>query len=111
MISNVTGELAGEEVMTPAYWRRQLRSPVRFERGLRAAVEQTSTVFVELGPRPVLCALGLDALGAAYPFVPSQRGKGDGLGELASAAAALFVHGVEWRRPHAGAAPRKVALP
>ena len=46
------------EVPDAAFWRRHLEAPVRFADAARAAAEDGHDLFVELGPRPVLRALG-----------------------------------------------------
>jgi malonyl CoA-acyl carrier protein transacylase/ribosomal protein S18 acetylase RimI-like enzyme/acyl carrier protein len=57
LVSNVTGELATQEVTTPAYWVRHVREPVRFAAGMNTLYQHGTTVFLELGPRPVLIGL------------------------------------------------------
>ena len=47
LISNVTGELATEEITRPAYWVRHARQAVRFEAGMRALEQRGVKVFVE----------------------------------------------------------------
>jgi acyl transferase domain-containing protein len=51
--SNVTGRImSSEEVCSAAYWRRQVREPVRFAAGMQSLVEQGYRTFVEVGPHP-----------------------------------------------------------
>ncbi|WP_170300300.1 hypothetical protein, partial [Pseudoduganella buxea] len=54
LASNVSGELAGAELALPGYWAQQVRQPVRFEQGVQALARAGHTLFLELGPRPVL---------------------------------------------------------
>ncbi|MEU1669267.1 SDR family NAD(P)-dependent oxidoreductase [Streptomyces sparsogenes] len=53
LISNLTGEPAGEDIATPDYWARHIRRPVRFHQSITHLAEDTA-VFLELGPAPVL---------------------------------------------------------
>ncbi len=62
IISNVTGAIAGEEIATPAYWVSHVRDAVRFADGVAAAQDAGCKVFLEVGPRRVLAALGKGCL-------------------------------------------------
>ncbi|MEU5976602.1 beta-ketoacyl synthase N-terminal-like domain-containing protein, partial [Streptomyces sp. NPDC047315] len=53
LISNLTGEPAGPEIATPAYWARHIRQPVHFAPAITHLAPDTG-VFLELGPDPVL---------------------------------------------------------
>ncbi|WP_306338987.1 acyltransferase domain-containing protein, partial [Streptomyces sp. KL118A] len=53
LISNVSGTEAGEEITSPEYWARHVRQPVLFQPAI-AEVAARASVFVELGPAPVL---------------------------------------------------------
>ena len=99
---------------TPAYWQRHLRATVRFADGLDALWQAGHRLFVEIGPHPVLTALGrvrYDHEPAAW--LPSLRGGQDGarlmlqgLGQLYAAGAAVHWEEVERARPG-----RRLSLP
>ncbi len=58
LVSNVTGEPVEPGLVSdPAYWARQVRSPVRFADGIRALQALGVTRFLELGPDGTLAAL------------------------------------------------------
>ncbi len=57
IVSNVTGELAGEELCTAEYWVSQLRGTVRFADGIRSLRDIGVTWFLELGPDGVLSGM------------------------------------------------------
>ncbi|MGB3614699.1 MAG: beta-ketoacyl synthase N-terminal-like domain-containing protein, partial [Elainellaceae cyanobacterium] len=61
-ISNVTGQLATGEVATPDYWVRHVSQPVRFADGITSLAQQRTEIMLEIGPRPILLALGRQCL-------------------------------------------------
>ncbi|MET8170636.1 type I polyketide synthase, partial [Streptomyces sp. NPDC005329] len=61
-MSAVTGAPVGAELCDPEYWVRNVRDTVRFADGIRAAADDGSDTFVEVGPDAVLSALVADAL-------------------------------------------------
>ncbi|MFD0749590.1 amino acid adenylation domain-containing protein, partial [Mucilaginibacter calamicampi] len=58
-ISNLSGEIAGEEVTTQAYWCDQLRNTVQFSKGVNTLLNlyNQQVNFVEVGPGKGLSAL------------------------------------------------------
>jgi acyl transferase domain-containing protein len=54
LVSNVTGALGGEEMLTGDYWVQHVRGAVRFADGVRAAHAAGVRTFIELGPRATL---------------------------------------------------------
>ena len=50
VISNVTGELAGDDFATADYWTRHIRAAVRFADSIRHANSAGATRFIEVGP-------------------------------------------------------------
>jgi amino acid adenylation domain-containing protein len=81
IVSSVTGAPLAAEAMSPDYWARQLREPVRFAAALRNLLDAPARVLLEVGPRTVLSALARQQLGA-------MRGTVDALASLADAPAA-----------------------
>ncbi|GGF80252.1 type I polyketide synthase [Azorhizobium oxalatiphilum] len=61
LVSTVTGAPATEPLDT-AYWWRNVRAPVLFRSALEAASEAGATLFIELGPRPILTSPITDTL-------------------------------------------------
>ncbi|MGW5355760.1 SDR family NAD(P)-dependent oxidoreductase, partial [Streptomyces sp. NPDC004031] len=53
LISNLTGQPAGQDITTPAYWAQHIRQPVHFHQTLTHLAPHT-TLFLEIGPTPVL---------------------------------------------------------
>ncbi|AKN71145.1 hypothetical protein QR97_16165 [Streptomyces sp. PBH53] len=109
-VSSVTGEILDTAGLDAAYWYRNLREPVRFDRAARALLDAGFTTFVEVSAHPVLTA-ALQETDPAVLAVGSLRRDDGGparfLGSLAEAA----VRGVpvDWRPALPGARP--VPLP
>ncbi|REO38669.1 acyltransferase domain-containing protein, partial [Mycobacterium tuberculosis] len=56
VISNVTGQLAGDDFGSAAYWRRHIRQAVRFADSVRFAQAAGGSRFLEVGPSGGLVA-------------------------------------------------------
>ena len=95
LVSNLTGAVAGDEIATADYWVRHLLEPVRFGDGLLTLLQRGCRTFVEVGPQPVLVALGRQLSDQAL-WLPSQR-QGDDA-EFLRAAGRLYVAGaaLDW---------------
>lgn len=63
IVSTLTGgQAATDELSTPEYWVQQARGAVRFNDGVQTLAGLGINVFLELGPRPVLCGMGAACL-------------------------------------------------
>ncbi|WP_338674984.1 thioester reductase domain-containing protein [Streptomyces sp. SCSIO 30461] len=115
VVSTVTGELAGAELLTPGYWTRQLRSPVRFADAVRTLRDRGVDTFVELGPDGVLTGLVRHVVGDAYDnrALPLSRRDRPGATTAVGAAAALHSAGVpvDWDAFFEGTGARHITLP
>ena len=115
IVSTVTGTYAGDAMLAPDYWQRQLLSPVRLDAALRA-VAAAGTAYLDVGPGRALCRLAASHLrrgrdsGAAAALHPGSR-EGDAEECFIGAVATLWTAGVpvRWDRRPAGA--RRVSLP
>jgi acyl transferase domain-containing protein len=94
--SNLTGAVI--ERFDADYWRRQARGAVRFADGLRTLHARGCTTFIEIGPHPVLSALGR-SVDADRVHLPSLRRGSDDQRMMAEALARLYTLGapVDWR--------------
>lgn len=55
-ISNVTGTwISVEDIQSPSYWARHLRSTIRFGDGIKELLKKADSIFVEVGPGNALC--------------------------------------------------------
>ncbi|WP_166020131.1 acyltransferase domain-containing protein, partial [Streptomyces chilikensis] len=75
VVSNVTGTVAGEELLTADYWVDHVRRAVRFADGVSALAALDTTQFVELGPDGVLTALARQCLGDGNALTVSVLSK------------------------------------
>ncbi len=115
LYSSLTGaQLDGTE-MGAAYWYDNLRRTVEFEQATRTALDAGHTLFVEVGPHPVL-SVGLQGTlddTADTAVLGTLRRDEGGLGRFLASLAEAHVHGaaVDWEAvfDHTGA--RRVALP
>ncbi len=80
LVSTVTGEPLGAEGCAPSYWWRNLREAVAFLPAVRrAAADGGPTLFLEIGPNPVLQSYLRDALrgGAEAAVMPTLSRRDD----------------------------------
>ncbi|GAA2577701.1 hypothetical protein GCM10010435_62350 [Winogradskya consettensis] len=109
VVSNVTGVTAtDEQLSSPDYWARHIRSTVRFHDGVRHLESEGVTRFVELGPDGVLTALTGAAPVLAAPALRAGRSETD---QFCSVLAQLHTSGVrvDWSPLLTGG--RRVDLP
>ncbi len=125
LVSNLTGELAGDDVCTPEYWVRHVREAVRFGDGVAALRAAGVRTFVEVGPTGTLTPLVRDALSTLDGSAPDDaesapavavsllRRDRDEPGSAFTALAELHVAGVrvDWTALYAGADVHRVRLP
>ncbi|MEU2135070.1 type I polyketide synthase, partial [Streptomyces sp. NPDC018352] len=113
IISNLTGEVAGEELLTAGYWVDHVRQAVRFLDGIRHLETQGITTYVELGPGGVLSAMGQSCVTEDAGFVPALRKDRTEIEALTTAVAELYAHGasIDWAAYYANTGARRTDLP
>ena len=97
--STVTGGLLDGMRLDAAYWARNMRDPVQFWPALRGLIEAGPTIFIELGPHPVLCPAIESALHHLHRqggAVPSAERDAEALA-LRTAIGRLYVNGAPLR--------------
>ncbi|WP_435840095.1 type I polyketide synthase, partial [Streptomyces chilikensis] len=112
IVSNLTGTVAGEELLTADYWVDHVRNAVRFADGMAHLEAQGVTTYLELGPGGVLSAMGQEAVGDAA-FVPALRKNRAEADAVVAALAELHTHGtaVDWTAYYANTGAQRVDLP
>jgi polyketide synthase 13 len=87
----------GEPIHNVAYWMKGMRHSVYFTHGVRNAVDNGYTTFLELAPNPVaLMQIGLTTAAAGLPdaqLIATLARKQDDLEAMTTAMAQLFVLG------------------
>ncbi|WP_292989091.1 type I polyketide synthase [Mycobacterium sp.] len=109
VISNVTGELVGEDFASADYWTQHIRAAVRFADSIRFANSAGATRFLEVGPGGGLTASIEESLaeaaGDAVASVPLLRKDRPEPDSLMTGVAQAFVSGigVDWQAMLPGA--------
>ena len=109
LVSNVTGKLVGDEVATPAYWVRHVRETVRFADGIETLHAEGATIFLEIGPKPLLLGMvepihetvtkrqnDKVSLSPSHPILlPSLRENGADWQQMFSTLGTFYTQGVQ----------------
>ena len=120
IISNVTGTwLSTEEATNPDYWYRHMRQTVKFFGGLRTALADARSFFIEVGPGRNLSTFlrevaGSDASRIAMTQVLANRHAPlRDYQQLLSALGALWQQGIyiDWNSIHANEKRQRIPLP
>jgi len=95
IVSNVTGAMARDELSSPDYWVQHVAKPVQFARGLEAVHAAGCDLFVEIGPKPVLCGFGRRCIDdTSVAWIPSLGGSASEWSGIAAALGELYTRGV-----------------
>ncbi|AVH74386.1 type I polyketide synthase [Nostoc sp. 'Lobaria pulmonaria (5183) cyanobiont'] len=96
LISNLTGQiLQPGEIPDATYWRRHVREPVQFEKGMQTIFEQGYDLFIELGSHPILLSMGKRCLPKSFgTWLPSLKKGQDDWQILLNSLGALYTRGV-----------------
>lgn len=115
VMSNLTGATATpRELRSPDYWVRHIGEPVRFTAGMQGVAARGRHVFIELGPAPVLTALGRQCIPAREHLWLAGPQAGDThVGKLLEALAELYLSGaaLRWAAVDAGQPKPRLQLP
>ena len=116
LVSNVTGEIATEEIATPQYWVDHVIATVRFADGMKS-LQQECNLFLEIGAKPILLGMGRSAVSgnrkAKNEWLPSLRPRKQDWQQITQSLISLYVRGIEidWQSFARGTSHNKVALP
>lgn len=101
IISNLTGKMADEKIAAPGYWQNHVRMPVRFMESIATLMETGISVWVEIGPKPVLMGMAKRCPGTETitRMIPSMNPAEPEPKTFLTACATLFVNGTdfEWK--------------
>lgn len=71
LVSNLTGNIANQEITTVDYWCKHILEAVRFEQSINFLTEQGANIFIEMGPKPTLSALAKAFINTPVNFISS----------------------------------------
>nr|AQV04224.1 SwnK [Chaetothyriaceae sp.] len=119
IISTMTGRLAVPgELEQAEYWVQQVRNPVRFSDAFQTLAKQGANVFLEIGPSPTLCGLGVACLADAPQvntilWLPSLKPKKEEVSVIQNSIAELHMRNVtiDWDEYFKPFGCRRVELP
>ncbi|MFG6100258.1 SDR family NAD(P)-dependent oxidoreductase [Leptothoe sp. ISB3NOV94-8A] len=120
MVSTVTGQWVDDAIATPQYWIDHVRQPVRFAQGMDCLFAQKCSVFLEVGPNPILLGMGQHCLPAETLmedniWLPSLHPQQNDWQQILHSLGHLYVHGVsvDWQGLHQTGehSQQKVTLP
>src|SRR3984885_4704656 len=99
IVSNVTGQLAGDDFATAAYWKRHVREAVRFADSVRFVHSAGGTRFLEVGPSSLTASIEESLADAPVITMSPLRKDRPEPETLTNAIAQGFVAGmdVDWR--------------
>nr|WP_234413498.1 acyltransferase domain-containing protein [Anabaena sp. WA102] len=114
IISNVTGEVASNDITTPQYWVRHARQPVKFASGMNTLYQQGYKVFVEIGAKPILLGMGRQCLPEDTGiWLPSLNPRSQDWQQMLISLGQLYAQGVlvNWLELDRDYRRQKLALP
>ena len=116
-VSSVTGDwIRPEEAISPAYWARHAREPVRFAAAVKTLSQSTPSVLLEVGPGVSLSTLALQTVrglaGRILSSLPEASAQSGDEETMLSALGKLWVNGVtpDWAAVE-NASRSRVSLP
>jgi amino acid adenylation domain-containing protein len=113
-VSNLTGEMAHEEVCEFAYWRKHIRHPVRFEESIRFLLKNGYHLMLEIGPQPILSGMAKSFLtDEEITCLPSLQRNEHDWRTISETLGNLYTQGarIDWKEFHRYTAGRLVPLP
>jgi acyl transferase domain-containing protein len=113
IVSTVTGHiLSAEQATSVDHWMRGIRQTVLFHDAVSELERQGASVFLEIGPHPVLCGLGAGRARNAR-WIPSLRRSEPERESLLSSLGTLYEAGLnpDWQAVYSATSGRPVHLP
>jgi amino acid adenylation domain-containing protein/non-ribosomal peptide synthase protein (TIGR01720 family) len=114
LVSNVTGNIIGEEIATAAYWCNHILAPVLFSKSRMCIKEFGADILLEVGPQPHLLSMAqLTAAAEEGQLLPSMREAQSSWNTMLHSLIALYVKGipVNWTAFFDKGHYRKIQLP
>jgi amino acid adenylation domain-containing protein len=114
LISNLTGQVATDEIATPEYWCRHILEPVQFVTSMDRLAKFKVDVLLEVGPKPILLGMSRQCLPEYCGlWLPSLRPKQADWQQLLTSLGELYRQGisVDWFGFERDYARHRVSLP
>ena len=101
LFSTVTGQAIAGEALDAQHWGRTIREPVQFAPAIAQLIADQHTIFLEIGPHPVLAgyiAKSLQAAGQTGVILPSLRRQAAERATMLGSLGTLYTQGccVDW---------------
>jgi len=112
--STVSGKIEDEALLNPNFWKRQIRTTVRFADGLTAVEETNLNCHLEIGPGITLTALSQEMIPSpGICRLSSLHPKREASQQMRRTLAALYADraAVDWNAFHRGKSRQRLALP
>jgi acyl transferase domain-containing protein/acyl-CoA synthetase (AMP-forming)/AMP-acid ligase II/acyl carrier protein/predicted alpha/beta-fold hydrolase len=94
IVSNLTGEVIGEEIATPEYWVNHILKPVLFSKGIETLYKEGFNDFLEIGAKPILLGMIKQNNGSEKGlYLPSLRPNKCDLQQMLNSLANFYVGG------------------
>ncbi|MBG1268404.1 type I polyketide synthase [Nostoc sp. WHI] len=112
IISNLTGEVADDSIVTPEYWIQHLLHTVQFHQGVLSLQSLGCDTFIEIGPQPVLLGIVKSSISNSL-ILPSLRSGFSDWEMLLKSIGKLYVRGanIDWFGIEKDYQPRRCPLP
>lgn len=114
LVSTLSGQLETEGLSVPDYWTRHARQPVCFAKGMQTLHQEGGQIFIEIGPQPVLLAMGQRCLpDGEGSWLPSLRAGRPEWEVILDSLSRLYEEGarIDWEGFDSEYVRRKVDLP
>ena len=114
IVSNLTGELAGEEIATANYWLKHILQPVQFAKSINYLDSQQVSIFLEIGAKPTLVNLAQSILNnTQHVYLSSLNPKQADWQQILMSLAQLYEAGLEinWQAVTQNYNGNKISLP
>ncbi|MDJ0843722.1 beta-ketoacyl synthase N-terminal-like domain-containing protein [Crocosphaera sp.] len=114
IISNLTGEVATDDMASPDYWCRHILQPVNFLAGMQTLAAQELDGLLEIGPKPILLGMGRRCLPEDQGiWLPSLRPGYADWQILLESLGALYVKGtaINWDNFYQDVRVKMVSVP
>ena len=113
LVSNLTAEVVGIEITKPDYWIAHILQTVQFSNSIQTLENAGVRLFIEIGPKPILCGLAKQQTQAGCVHLASLRANGNDWQSLMQCIGELYVQGIpiDWRSVAQSNQYPMVALP